>query len=184
MKLSKSTDKQIWNSLRKGNPEALAIIFKMNYALLYNFSFTICHNEELAKDSIQELFTYLWEKRSNLAEVNTVRSYLFTSIRRLIIKSLKKSKAEDKKNKTLIDELPKEAFSAQDILIFKESDEQTKFMLINALAEIPERMREALYLKTYNNFSYKEISEIMNISSQVARNYVSEALHRLRKILS
>ncbi len=184
MKLNTDTDKEIWNSFRRGDPEALAKIFKMNYASLYNFAFTICHNEELVKDSIQELFTYLWEKRAKLAEVSSLRLYLFTSLRRLLIKELKKSKAKDEKNKILMNELPKDAFSAQDMLISDESNEQIKFQLKNALAEVPERMREALYLKTYNNFSYKEISKIMNISSQVARNYVSEALHRLRKILS
>ncbi len=184
MKLHIETDKQIWNSFRKGDPEALAKIFNTNYASLYNFAFTICHNEELVKDSIQELFAYLWEKRNRLAEVSSIRLYLFTSLQRLLLKELKKSKAKEEKNKILMDELPKDAFSAQDLLIFKESNEQIKIKLKYALDQIPERMREALYLKTYNNFSYKEISKIMNISSQVARNYVSQALRRLREILS
>ncbi|EHO42577.1 RNA polymerase, sigma-24 subunit, ECF subfamily [Caldithrix abyssi DSM 13497] len=184
MKLTVQTDQELWNAFRQGNPEALAEIFTMNYAALYNFAFTICHNDELSKDSIQELFTYLWEKRDKLAEVKSIRLYLFTSLQRLLIKELKKSKSKEEKNKIYQDEFPDHAFSAQDLCIFEEINEHLKQKLKSALDEIPQRMREALYLKTYNNFSYKEISQIMNISSQVARNYVSEALHRLRKILS
>ncbi|MHB2148705.1 RNA polymerase sigma factor [Calditrichota bacterium LG25] len=115
---------------------------------------------------------------------NPSRAYLFTSLQRLLIKELKKRKSKEEKNKIFQDEFPEYAFSAQDISIFEESNEEIRQKLKSALDEIPQRMREALYLKTYNNFSYKEISQIMNISSQVARNYVSEALHRLRKIFS
>ena len=184
MRSNTRTDKEIWNSFRRGDTEALATIFQMNYASLYNFAFTICHNKELAEDSIQELFTYLWEKRNNLSEVSSVRLYLFTSLRRILFKALKKCKAENEKNMILLNELPKEAFSAQDLLMFQESNEQIRIKLENALAQIPVRMRETLYLKTYDNFSYQEISMIMNISSQVARNYVFQALRRLKEILS
>jgi len=55
--------------------------------------------------------------------------------------------------------------------------------LQQALNKIPSRMREALYLKTYQGLSYKEIAVVMKMSSQVARNYVSEAFHRLRVIV-
>lgn len=184
MRLDKDTEKKTFDSLRKGSTQALATTFNRNYSILFNFGFSICHDEELTKDAIQELFIYIWEKRSNLSEVNSVRAYLLTSQRRLIIKALKKRKNESKQNLLYKSELPDKAFSAQDMLILKETDEQNKHVLKIAIEEIPERMREALYLKTYNNLSYKEISEIMDISYQVSRNYVSEALHRLRKLLS
>ena len=184
MDANSGKEKEIWNSFRKGEPRALAIIFQKYYASLYNFAFTICHNEELVKDSIQELFGYLWEKRNTLAEVNSVRLYLITALRRTLLKAVNKQKIESEKNKTLNNEWPEEAFSAQDLIIFKEQDEQVKNKLKEALNQIPSRMREALYLKTYDNFSYQEISKIMNISPQVARNYVFQALQRLRKLLS
>ena len=184
MILDKGTEKHTFNSLRKGNSQVLGTLFKNYYAILYNYGFTICHDAEVTKDSIQELFIYLWEKRNNLSEVNSARAYLLTSLRRLIFKKLKTRKTEFERNSLLEKELPDSVFSAQDMLILKEADEQKKHILKKAIEDIPERMREALYLKTYNNLSYKEIAEIMGISYQVARNYVSEAIHRLRKMLS
>lgn len=184
MGLIKCTDERLWQLVRKGKPEALSLIFKSKYEMLFNFAFSLCHNEELAKDSIQEMFIYLWEKRSQLSEVVSVRAYLLASLRRLIIKSIKKKKTEEDKNKAIIDELPKEAFSPLDMIIIRECNEQTELRLKKALEAIPDRIREALYLKTYSNLSYKEISVVMSISSQVARNYVSEAFHRLRKFFS
>lgn len=184
MIVDKVTEKHTFNLLRKGNLQALGTLFEQYYAILYNYGFTICHDAEVTKDSIQELFIYLWEKRNNLSEVNSARAYLLTSLRRIVFKKLETRKIEIERNSTLKKELPDSVFSVQDMLILKEADEQRKQVLKKALEEIPERMREAIYLKTYNNLSYKEISEIMDISYQVARNYVSEALHRLRKLLS
>ena len=51
-------------------------------------------------------------------------------------------------------------------------------------AEISEREREALYLKTYQDCSYRDISQIMEISEQVARNYVCGALKKLRSYVN
>lgn len=184
MKITKSKNEKIWKTMLEGDSESFSLIFKKQYKILYNYAFSICHNEELVKDSIQELFIYIWEKRNSLAQVKSVHNYLIISLRRIILKSLKIRVDENENSKNLLIYLPKEAFSAQDMLILKESTEQTKTEMENALNKIPVRMREALYLKTYISLSYKEISVIMKISPQVARNYVSESFHRLRNILS
>ena len=66
----------------------------------------------------------------------------------------------------------------------KDKSSAQKAALKSAFKQIPERMREALYLKTYQQLTYKEIALIMRVRPQVARNYVSEAFKRLRDILS
>lgn len=77
-----------------------------------------------------------------------------------------------------------EAFSFEDLIVFAEKDKAEKRVLKNAVKKIPARMREALYLKTYDGLSYREIADIMQVRPQVARNYVSEAYRRLRKLLT
>ncbi len=181
MMFDENRARQTFNALRNGNPQALGSLFENYYSILYNYCFTICHDAELTKDCIQELFIYLWEKQENLSEVKSVRAYLLTSLRRLVFKNLDKRKTELERNTEIKNDQLSVVFSAEDLIIFQEIDEQRKQNLKSAVQEIPERMREALYLKTYDNFSHKEIAEVMNISYQAARNYVSEALQRLRK---
>ncbi len=55
--------------------------------------------------------------------------------------------------------------------------------MINALAQLSARQKEIIYLKFYQNLSYEEVSDIMNINYQVARNLLSQAIKTMKKIL-
>jgi RNA polymerase sigma factor (sigma-70 family) len=48
---------------------------------------------------------------------------------------------------------------------------------------LPPRQKEVLRLRFLEGFDYYEISEIMKISYQVARNYASRGMKRLRSDL-
>jgi RNA polymerase sigma factor (sigma-70 family) len=52
-----------------------------------------------------------------------------------------------------------------------------------AIDDLPPRQKEVLRLRFLEGFDYYEISEIMKISYQVARNYASRGMKRLRSDL-
>lgn len=168
--------------MREGDQEALAALFRRHYAILYDYGLKLSQQEELVKDGIQEVFAYIWEKRQGLAAVDSVRAYLLVSLRRHLLKALAKQQQlqESRQQFELLE--GGEYFSPEDLLVMQEKGEAESRALQKALKEIPLRVREALYLKTYDGLSYREIAIIMNVSPQVARNYVSEAFHRLRAI--
>jgi RNA polymerase sigma-70 factor (ECF subfamily) len=55
---------------------------------------------------------------------------------------------------------------------------------VQAIDQLSNRQKEIIYLKFYQNLSYEEVSEIMNINYQVARNLLHQAIKAMRKILS
>lgn len=174
----------LWEQMKNGKNQALATLFKHYYPLLYDYGKKISHQDELVKDSIQELFAYIWNKRKSLSRVESVTSYLMVAMRRQLFKAIK----QQRKNKEIYQEFsstqPQQAFSAEDMLVMNETIASERKSVKRALNKIPTRMREALYLKTYSGLSYKEIALIMQINPQVARNYVSEAFRRLRSIIT
>ncbi len=177
-----SNDQLLWQEMKNGDQLALASLFKRHYQTLFDYSYKFCRDEELAKDCIQELFSYIWQRRTNLADVVAVKTYLLTAIRRELIKNLKKQRNSFKKNQKLTQNLEFFAFSPEDLLLMKEQNISLKKLIQEMLDQIPARMREVLYLKTYSSLTYQEISVVMNISPQVARNYLYEALKRMRKL--
>lgn len=177
-------DKRLWEQMKKGDDEALATLFKRYYALLYDYGIKISHRQELVKDCIQDLFAYVWKKRSTLSMADSVPAYLIVSLRRLLLKSIERFDQKETVYQEFSQYQFDNAFSSEDILIRNEEIDAVKKVLQQAINKIPTRMREALYLKTYSELSYKEIAVIMQINSQVARNYVSEAFRRLRVIFT
>jgi RNA polymerase sigma factor (sigma-70 family) len=175
-------DRRLWERMRKGDEQALAVLFRGHYPSLYDYGIKLARQEELVKDGIQDLFAYIWEKRHGLAVVDSVRAYLLVALRRHLLKSLATQQQQKESFLQLDWQQDQEYFSPEDLLLMQEKDNAERRSLAKALREIPPRVREALYLKTYDGLTYREIAAIMNVSPQVARNYVSEGFHRLREI--
>lgn len=181
---SKSNDDKIlWQQMKAGDQSALAALFRRYYGILFDYSCKFSRDEELAKDCIQTIFSYIWQKRQTLAAVESVRTYLLTSVRHELLKNLRKNDRLRKGKTELAPEIETYAFSPEELLLLEEQNSRRQKFIKEALETVPNRMREALYLKTYNGLTYQEISEIMGVSSQVARNYVFEAFKRLRKLV-
>lgn len=73
--------------------------------------------------------------------------------------------------------------SHDNFMIEQQEDLAKKQRIIDALQGLSNRQREIIYLKVYQELSYEEISEIMNINYQVARNLMSQAVKTLKKSL-
>ena len=65
---------------------------------------------------------------------------------------------------------------------FSDPDENLKKMK-KALNELPNNQRTAITLYTYQQLSYKQISEVMNISISSVESLIFRSKRNLRKIL-
>lgn len=176
-------ERQVWARLKKGDAQALEFLFRAYYSYLFNYGVKLAREEELVKDAIQELFSYIWEKRRNLSAVESIKAYLLVSLRRRLLNTLGKQGRQKTAHQEFTMEQIANVFSLEDLMIFAEQEASEQKRLRSAFKKIPARMREALYLKMYDNLTYKEIAEIMNVRPQVVRNYLSEAYHRLKALL-
>jgi RNA polymerase sigma factor (sigma-70 family) len=173
------SDKKIWNNLRNGDQKALEEIYRTYFSELYNYGKKLSRDENNVEDCIQELFVELWNRREKLSETNAIKPYLFVSLKRKIFHSIKKLR------KSTETELEERYFDAElaidEILIAKETTTEQKNNLKSAFDELSDRQKEILYLKYYAEMDYDEITEIMDMNYQSARNLVSRAIQKLAK---
>ncbi len=174
-------DVQLWQEFQLGNEEAFAMIYKKNVSPLYNYGLKIVNDKELVKDCIQDLFVEIWNNRTYLGKVISIRSYLYTCIRRKIISVTQKNrmKVSDTEKNAVLDSLY--SFSEERSLIEKQNFEQQKRLLNVALTKLTNRQREVLHLKYIAQLSYNEITQIMSLSKKGAYKLVDRALQGLRK---
>jgi RNA polymerase sigma factor (sigma-70 family) len=71
----------------------------------------------------------------------------------------------------------------EDLIIESEMAEEQAHQLQEAMRELPDRQREALYLRYYQDMDYRDICAIMDINYQSVRNLVASAIRSLRRIL-
>jgi RNA polymerase sigma factor (sigma-70 family) len=170
----------LWESFRKGDRDAFASLFKLHYQSLFRFGSKFTPDSELLEDCIQELFIELWQAKSR-SPVISVKAYLLKSLKYKLLRSF----AQKGKFVPLPENgYPNFEWSHESFLIAEQDDKEKKQRVLEALGRLPSRQKEIIYLKYYQGLSYEEVSEIMNINYQVARNLLYQAIKSLKNILS
>jgi RNA polymerase sigma-70 factor (ECF subfamily) len=176
------SDLERWQALKDGDKRALEHIYRDHAAVLLKYGRKFMPDAQLVEDCIQDLFIELWDARQRISATDSIRKYLFVSLRRKIVKTL------DRQVKKIASEEPEERhfqadFGIDQLLIQNEMDAERESKLKVAMAALSERQREVLYLKYFADMDYNQIGEIMELNYQSARNLSHRALESLRQIL-
>ena len=176
------SDTQLWKDFQSGDEAAYATIYKNNVSRLYSYGLKLVGEKDLVKDSIQDLFVELWEAKDRLSEVRSIKSYLYTSIRRKLI--LKKSERRRLFSQNYESVKAQETVPSSEInLIEKQQFNNEREELIKALAKLNNKQREIVYLKFYSHLSYRDISEIMSLDKKGTYNLMAHTIKLLRQYL-
>ncbi|MDD2381080.1 MAG: sigma-70 family RNA polymerase sigma factor [Mariniphaga sp.] len=177
-----TTDKKIWDDFRKGENKALSRIYFNHVQMLYRYGKKFTQDDELIKDTIQDLFFDLIRTRKNLGATDNICFYLMASFRRKLARSMNKIiSLEHPENDEIMAEI---VYSAEHDLIDKEEFTHREQAIKNALCELSPKQREILFYRFTCNFDYDQICEIMRLQYDSARKQVSRALKALKEILS
>lgn len=180
--MSNKTDKKIWDDFRNGEDYALSHIYYQNVQKLYRYGKKFSPDDELIKDTIQELFYDLIRTRKNLGSTDNIGFYLIASLRRKLAQNAKQHK---KFSSSTCDELLEVeiVYSVEKEIIEKEVISEKERILQAGLKELSPKQREILYYKYTCDFSYEQICEIMSLKYDSARKQLFRALKSLRKAL-
>lgn len=178
------SDSEAWKGFLDGDCAAFHYLFRTYYDDLYHYAVKFSGESAVAEDHIQKLFLKLWRRRDQLGEVDGVKTYLWTALRRSLIDTFRKIKTEKKYIDKLGHNQGKMQFTAEELIIRDEVDTMQSRELREAMDQLTPKEREVLYLKFYEGMSYEEIEQIMSVSYQTSRNYVYRALQSLKKILT
>lgn len=173
-------DIHYWQTFIQGDREALGWLFRQYYPDLFRYGHKICPDPAVLEDCIQELFIELWQSK-NPPPTISVKAYLLKAMKYKLLKVLRK-----KGNIRLEADLAENSvfqISHEDFIIGKQESEEKTAKVVQTLNQLTNRQKEIVYLKFYQNLGYEEISEIMNINYQVARNLLYQAVKAMKKIL-
>lgn len=156
-------------------------IFKLHFDSLYNYGMRITGNRELVEDCIQEIFFRIWKNNIDLHVITNIKSYLLKALRRQILNILELK--ENQQPSLEINENLSVEFSPEDFYVLNQTEENIRNKVLSVMNKLPERQREAIYLKFFEDLGYREIAAIMNINIQSAKNTVFRGLNAMKKNL-
>lgn len=164
--------------LRNDDKSALRELFQEFYQPVCQAINRFIRDKSKVEDLAQEVFIRFWEKRHQI-EIN---SSLPAYIRRMAINEalgyLRRNKYEDDREIT-----PEMAPGTEDSAEEQFLHQELELRVRAAINELPPKCRMVFQLSRYEDLTYKEIADQMDISVKTVENQMSKALRILRERL-
>lgn len=146
-----------------------------HYAALYRYAYRLCGTTQEAEDLTQEAFCQAQNKLSQLREPGRAKAWLFTILRNAYLHRLRSSKHEKHVSFDRIAELPEATPDSAPML--------DSAQLQKALNELPEVFRTPIILYYFEEFSYRDIADQMNVPLGTVMSRLARAKTFLRERL-
>lgn len=138
---------------------------------LFRYAFWLCRNKEVAEDLLQETFLRAWKGMDGLQDVNAVKSWLITILRRENARRFARKQLElVEYNDAITADNISHSYTDQDAIE-------------HALAKLDDKYREALVLQVIGGYSCEEIARMTQTNSNTVMTRLFRARQQLRKIL-
>ncbi|MDF9796607.1 RNA polymerase sigma factor (sigma-70 family) [Catalinimonas alkaloidigena] len=149
---------------------------------LHNYGMKFNANRELIEDCVQDLFADLWEKRNKLDTIVSLRSYLLGALRRKLLRKIYSDR------EYVYDAEEYSGFFEMHLLKNAEAEmalaEEQLVQINSAFAKLTEKQKEVIYLRFYNQLSYKEIAEVMAVQTRTVYKLAYRAIDMLKEQIS
>ncbi|MBO4309582.1 MAG: RNA polymerase sigma factor [Lachnospiraceae bacterium] len=150
-------------------PQVMELVEKYKNNL-YAVAFNICKNPHDAEDVVQDTFVQYFSNRKQFETEEHVKAWL---IRVAINKAKNINNSFWRKNKVTLDE-------TMETLAFEGEESRELF---ETVMKLPEKYRIAIHLFYYEDYTVREISEILKISESNVKVRLSRGRNLLKETL-
>jgi RNA polymerase sigma-70 factor (ECF subfamily) len=150
----------------------------------------LCGDPEEAEDLAQEVFLRVYRSRKDYHPQAKFSTWLFTIANNLASNSRRRKLRKPVTQLPLNDSGPLGPRPQENLLLDRApapdhqvNHDELAMVVQEALAQLNERQRLAVILNKFEDMSYQEIAEIMNISTKAVKSLLSRARSELRELL-
>ncbi len=177
---------KIMTEVAEGDLSAFRTIVELHHKPLISFIARFTGDRDSAEDIAQEVFLRVFKAAKDYKPQAKFRTWLFTIATNLCLNEIR----TNKNRPGIVDltnlneqEYPIVAPEASSPQKAAENTELSAAVR-EAIRNLPENQRITILLREYNDFSYKEISKIMGLSTSAVESLLQRARQSLKKQLN
>ncbi len=169
-KINKKELHQIFGELRNKNQNAYNNLYEKYYNLVYGITYSILKNKEDSEDISHEIFTKIYKLDVDKLPTNNEASWLFTVSKNECFAFFRKTKPN-----LSIDEIYEIPSSSNELENVIDSEYYNKI-----IDRLKEDEKQIVSLKVLSNFTFKKISQVMNVPIGTVQWKYYNAINSLR----
>ena len=157
-KLQTTKERFLLSAMQHGDIKAYGVLFRRYYPMLCAYATKFVELKD-AEEIVQDVMLWLWENRETQTFETSISQYLFKAVYH-----------------RAINENMQEMLQDTDFYQFEELQKRIK----EAVDALPPAYREAFVMHRFDNKSYKEIAEVLQVSPKTVDYRIQQALKQLR----
>ena len=170
-------ERDLLMALRQGDERAFEKIYQLYSLRLFGKLMNLVKSEAQAKDILQEVFLKLWEHRQSIDLEKSFRSYLFKITENKVYDFFRQAARDKIKEQQLI----LSSTTDYSFIEYCKADKENLQTLNKAIDELPPQRKQIFSLCKLEGKSYKEVSELLNISVSTISDHIVKGTKSVRK---
>ncbi|MFN7313892.1 MAG: RNA polymerase sigma-70 factor [Bacteroidota bacterium] len=169
----------LFKAMSRGDHGAFERLFKTYYRELVRFAYDFVKDKDAAEDLVQEVFVKIWERKAQIQIQSSPRAYFYMAVKNHCLNKIK----VEQRNAFLDDSYDNHIEVSHNHTEQLSDTIHLKQHINEALEKLPPRCGIIFKLSRFENKSYKEIAEVLDISVKTVENQIGKALHLMREQL-
>lgn len=170
---------ELLSSFKEGNKDSFGYIFNHFYQPLCFFGQKIIQNSTASEDIVQEVFIKLWQKHHNFETIESLKSFLYISVRNSCLNYLESNQVKEKHQKYVLSHGHSQEATILHTIIRTEVLRQT----FDAIDTLPEQCRKVIKMTFEEGKKPKEIAAELGITVSTVNNQKMRGLSLLKERL-
>ena len=162
----------------KDDETAFGMLYERYFSLLFTYAIGKTGDHFVAQEVVQELFINLWQQRNQVSIASSVRAYLFTAAKNLVIDQYRREAARSHHRDCFTDPQPLFTNQTEEQLQADELLQTYERLLLH----LPDKCRRVFGLSR-QAYSHREIARMEGITEKTVEQHITKALRLLRKHL-
>ena len=177
--LSEKQDKELVELFIGGSQSAYGELYLRYKERLMYLCRRFMKNETDMEDTVHDIFVQLWESRNFINADLPLSAYLYTMTRNYILKKFRHFDVHSRFAHTVLMNATKTTNETENEIIYSDYEN-----LVNKAIEcLSPRQKEIFQLSRIQELTYKEISELLQISVETVQEHASLALKKIKAYL-
>lgn len=183
-------ENELVKSALNGDGEAFGELVSLYEKKIYSFALGMLSDPDDAFDVSQDTFLKAYRSLNSFKGESSFYTWLYAICRNCCYDYIKQNARRMKRNVSLSEyendddgtvvEIPDNS-ERPDLVM---ESKQARELIIDAISGLPEKHREIIILRDFEDLSYEQISEALDISEGTVKSRLSRARMRLQSILA
>jgi RNA polymerase sigma-70 factor, ECF subfamily len=165
--------------IQSGDLKEFENLFRELYTPLCSYASKILHDNDQAEEIVQDIFYGIWKNKEKLDIHISFRPYLYKSVHNNCLQTIQHHQIEEKYRKHV--EYNLNEFQIDPIQEMEA--EEMNIVIEKTLNSLPERCKQIFNMSRFEGMKYKEIAEILDISTKTVESNMGKALNAFRQNL-